>query len=109
MELPDSGAWAPVDFNTNSRGILVVHNDEYNAMMRQLNMGEFKGLIIADDVMHIHNDIYGALFLLTAGPAEGNCIGNGTGHLMFCRDAIMTAINESGVKGDSLSVISYYE
>jgi hypothetical protein len=109
LELPSGGEWLDAELGADAQGIIVVHNDDYNAKLKNLEMGEFRGLIIVDDMIHIHADIYGAVFLLTAGPSEGNCIGNGEGMVLFSKEAIMTAINESGVKGDSLSVISYYE
>ena len=76
-----------------------------------LNFGDFKGLIIADDVVHIHATIIGAIFVLTNGPSAGNVIGNGNGALLFYREAISNGVKQGGVStgGGGVSVIGYYE
>jgi hypothetical protein len=109
LELPSGGEWLDAELGTDAKGVIVVHNDDNSAKITNLNPGEFRGMVIVDDMIRVHADIYGAVFLLTPTPSDGNCIGNGEGMILFSKEAIMTAINESGVKGDSLSVISYYE
>jgi hypothetical protein len=59
--------------------------------MKNLNTGTFRGLIIADDIVHIHGTIIGALVSLTESPSEGNSIGNGTGFVLFSKEAILAA------------------
>jgi hypothetical protein len=49
----------------------------------------FRGLIIADDIIHIHADIIGAVVSLTTNPSAGNVIGNGNGTVKFSSEAIM--------------------
>ncbi len=109
VELPSDSLWEPAFFRELSEGILVVHNDDTNALMSNLTGEDFKGLIIADDMVHMHNTIIGAIFLLTVGPSGGNCIGNGTGDVLFSKEAIYAGLNNGGLKGDSLWVMSYYE
>ncbi len=67
----------------NGTGVLIVHNSAGNAVMKNLNKGTFKGVIIADDIVHIHNTIIGAVISLTSTPSEGNAIGNGSGEVLF--------------------------
>ncbi|RJQ47851.1 MAG: hypothetical protein C4534_00495 [Gaiellales bacterium] len=109
VELPSGSVWNPAFFSDDCKGILVVHNDACNAVIKNLNSGTFRGLIIADDVVHIHNTIIGALFTLTPGPSEGKLIGNGNGRLLFCRQAINRGMQESGSGRTSVSILEYYE
>jgi hypothetical protein len=109
VELPSGSTWLPVDFGADSRGVLVVHNTATNAVMKNLNSGTFRGLIIADDMIHIHSQIIGAVFLLTTGPSAGNCIGNGNGSLLFCRDAVSQGVQGVGGSSASVAVIDYWE
>jgi hypothetical protein len=88
VELP-SGEWT--DMSIEGSGILIVHNNSVNALMKNLNTGTFRGLIIADDIVHIHGTIIGALVSLTVSPSEGNSIGNGTGFVLFSKEAILAA------------------
>jgi len=109
VELPSGGIWRDVDIGAGSEGVLIVHNDDSNALLTNLEYGSFTGLMMIDDFIHIHIDIIGAVFLMTSGPANGNCIGNGTGSILYSAEAVTRSINESHVKGDSLAVFSYYE
>jgi hypothetical protein len=109
VEISSGSTWLPVNFGSNGRGILVVHNSATNAVMKNLNSGTFKGLIIADDMVHVHMDIIGAIFLLTTGPSEGNCIGNGNGSLLFCRDAVNQGVQGAGGSSRSVAVQDYWE
>ncbi|MFQ5847193.1 MAG: hypothetical protein ACE5IQ_05890 [Candidatus Methylomirabilales bacterium] len=90
VELPSSVVWQPVDFG-DSRGILVVHNTNTDAVVKNLNSGLFRGLIIADDIVHIHTTIIGAVVSLTTAPSSGNVIGNGNGEILFSREALAKA------------------
>jgi hypothetical protein len=92
VELPDHGVWSALDFGPDSRGILVVHNANRNALMSNLNGGTFRGLLISDDIMHVHSVIVGGVFVLTTNPAAGNCIGNGSGSVLFSRSSIQQAL-----------------
>lgn len=93
VELAPGAAWgytAGIDFG-NSSGILVVHNAATNAIIQNLNTGSFTGVIIADDLVHIHNRILGGVVTLTPTPSEGNCIGNGTGDVFYSSQAVAAA------------------
>jgi len=91
VELPAGATWQDVDFDESS-GILVVHNAGRNALIKNLNDGTFRGLIIADDIVHIHAKIIGAIVSLTELPSEGNVIGNGSGDVLFSREALANVI-----------------
>jgi len=109
VELPDGASWQAIDFG-NSSGVLVVHNASGNAEMNNLNTGTFKGLIIADELIHIHCTVIGAMTALSPSPAAGNCIGNGTGDVLYSSKALKLACNvASGNRGDKISVVSWYE
>ncbi len=55
--------------------------------------GCFRGLVIADDIVHIHSTITGAVVSLTTGPSSGNVIGNDNGKVLFSRAALQAAVN----------------
>ena len=93
-ELPSGTPWQAVDFG-NSSGILVVHNATTDAVVKNLNTGTFNGLIIADDLVHIHNTILGAVIALTPTPSEGNCIGNGNGDVLYSSETIQAITQDS--------------
>jgi hypothetical protein len=109
VELPSGEDWTGMD--VTGTGILVVHNSALNAQMQNINSGNFKGLIIADDVIHIHASIIGALVVLSPRPSSGNCIGNGTGTVLFSRQTIGAAMMlPTALKsGSSESVVAWYE
>ena len=89
VELASGGKWQST--NIEGSGILIVHNSSGNSIIKNLNTGTFKGLIIADDIIHVHSSIIGAIFLLSSSPSEGNFIGNGNGSIVFSSDAITNA------------------
>lgn len=114
-ELPSGDTWQSMSIQGD--GILIVHNSAKNAIMKNLNSGTFKGLIIADDIIHIHADIIGAVVGLSPAPSEGNCIGNGNGTIKFSRQATMDATGKTksggkngyGFAHQRLEVIHWYE
>ncbi len=98
VELPCGGTWSPA--NIDGSGVLVVHNScggggTGDAVIKNLNMGTFKGLLIADDIVHIHTTIIGAVVSLTTGPSYGNVIGNGNGDVLYSRQALSNAMGGS--------------
>jgi hypothetical protein len=109
VELPIGVQWNPADLGTTGRGILIVHNDDRSALIQNLNCTLFRGLIIVDDLMHVHTDVIGAIFVLTENPMAGNCIGNGTGDVMFSRIALDEALGGIGINLASLSILDYWE
>lgn len=109
VELPNMGMWSPIDFGSDSHGIVVVHNAYGNAIMENLNGGTFRGLIISDDMLHIHDLIIGGVFLMTDHPRDGNCIGNGSGTLLFSRAMVQQAIESAQIGMGSIYVADYLE
>lgn len=109
VELPDRGEWNPVEFGSESSGILVVHNSAGNALMKNLNDGIFRGFIIADDMLHIQTTVIGGVFLLCEYPSEGNCIGNGTGRILFSRNSIIKSLEEAMIGLTNVSVLDCWE
>ena len=93
--------WQSMDIS--GTGILIVHNSSTDAIMKNLNSGTFKGLVIADDMVHIHADIIGAVVILTASPSSGNCVGNGNGNVLYSSEAIQDAMKNTGVNSSSLN------
>ena len=79
--------------------------------MKNLNGVRFKGLIIADDIEHIHADVIGAIVSLTATPS-GNCIGNGSGSILYSSAALThaSAVSSGHASGGgNVTVASWYE
>jgi hypothetical protein len=94
VELASGSSW--IGNPLEGSGILIVHNSSKNAILKNFNPGTafFKGLIIADDPVHIHNTVIGAIIGLSPSPSEGNCIGNGSGNVLFSNEAISTATGQ---------------
>jgi hypothetical protein len=108
VELASGGTWQAMDFGSSS-GVLVVHNSAKNAVIKNLNSGIFKGLIIADDIDKIHTTIIGAVVSLTTSPS-GNCIGNGNGEILYSNAALLEAASvAAGGAGGGMTVLSWRE
>ncbi|MBI4231307.1 MAG: hypothetical protein HY608_10765 [Planctomycetes bacterium] len=86
-----------IDATIEGSGILIVHNDTGTALLKNLQGGLFTGIIIADDIQHIHNDILGAIMHLS-DTSSGNCIGNGSGRVRYSSEVI-AALAGTGVQG----------
>lgn len=97
VELPVGQVWLNADITGS--GIMIVHNTAKNAQIKNLNAGTFKGLVIVDDVIHVHTNILGALIGLTPEPSRGNCLGNGAGVIRYSSEAISLAT--SSLSGSS--------
>jgi hypothetical protein len=108
VELPTGQTWQPVNFGPNSEGILVVHNQQCNATVENLNSGTFTGIIIGDDIVHIHTNIVGVIFTLTPNPSSGNVAGNGNAYLRYSRQAVQNAIHESGFD-QLVTILNYWD
>lgn len=103
VELPDGGLWNSA--NITGSGILVVHNSKVNAGIKNLNTGPFKGILLADDIVHVHCDIIGAVIAISSSPSSGNCIGNGSGRILYSGDAVTNATNLANLRSsNSVSV-----
>lgn len=87
VEMGWGQTWQAIDFGS-SGGILVIHNSSTNSIIKDLNSGTFKGLLIADDIDKVHCDILGAVVVLTSSPPSGNVIGNSNGSIEYCSSLI---------------------
>ncbi len=105
VNLPCGATWNPVHFGA-SEGVLVVHSDCDDATIKNLNTGSFKGVLIADDIVHIHCDIIGMVIQTSTAPSSGNCIGNGRGRVLFSRQAILNALRSMT---NRLAVVAWRE
>ena len=116
VDLPSGEIWNSA--KVEGEGILIVHNSDKSAVIKNLRSHyNFKGLIIADDIVHIHNQILGAVFVLTDNPSEGNCIGNGSGDILYSTEALKGVLTESekitktnyGFGKPRLQIVHWYE
>lgn len=105
VDLPSSANWTNIDF-PQSNGILVVHNTQSNARMGILRSGRFSGIIIADRIDQIDNQIIGAITLL----AQASATWRGSGTVLFGREAIESGLSILGQENPQLPhVVSWYE
>ncbi len=88
VELPSGEPWT--DANIEGSGVLIVHNDQVDAIIKN-TYNNFTGLIIADDIVHLHSTIIGAVISLTQNPSEGNTIGNSEGFVLYSKEALATS------------------
>jgi hypothetical protein len=85
VELHSGDSW--IEANIEGSGILIVHNDQVDAIIKN-TYNNFTGLIIADDIIHLHSTIIGAIISLTQNPSEGNTIGNSDGFVLYSKEAL---------------------
>ncbi|NUM71168.1 MAG: hypothetical protein HUU43_09985 [Ignavibacteriaceae bacterium] len=107
VELPSGGSWSPA--NIEGTGILIVHNTAQNAVIRNINFGTFKGLLMADDIDKIHNTIIGAVIGLSPTPPSGNCIGNGSGTVLYSSQVLTSTTATVSGTGGSSNVLAWKE
>jgi len=93
--------WQSMDITGS--GILIIHNSSTNSIMKNINSGTFKGLIIVDDMVHIHADIIGAVVILTSSPSSGNCVGNGNGNVLYSSQSVKDAMKQVGLQTSSFN------
>jgi hypothetical protein len=109
VELASGATWVSINFGA-STGVLVVHNSSTNAVIKNLNTGTFKGLIIADDIDKIHTTVIGGVISLTTSPS-GNCIGNGSGSVLYSSAALQqasSAASGGGAGSGKMTVVSWW-
>ncbi len=75
-----TSSWEGVGLDGSS-GILICHNQSGDAFLKNIH-GNFKGLIITDDIIHINGDaeLIGAIYGLKTG---GVTLGNGSGEVKY--------------------------
>ncbi|MEW6510986.1 MAG: hypothetical protein AB1428_08525 [Bacteroidota bacterium] len=83
VELPDHGMWDAATIT--GEGILIVHNEDRNAILSNVNNGPFVGFLIGDEIVHINCTIIGAI--VSMGGHEDDIV-NGPGQLLFSNEAI---------------------
>jgi hypothetical protein len=111
VEMPDNppkNIWSSA--NITGTGILVVHNSKGNAVIDNLATppGEvFKGIIMSDDITHMHLDLLGIVISFTKNPT-GNVIGNGSSRIRYSTDAVLRAA-KALTNGNALHVIGWWE
>jgi hypothetical protein len=89
VELPSGDSWTSADIAGS--GILIVHNDSVNAIIENTK-NDFGGLIIADDIIHLHSTIIGAVVSLTENPSAGNTIGNSSFSVLYSKEMLDNAL-----------------
>ncbi len=107
VDLAAGAEWGSIDFGA-STGVLVVHNAAGNAKMKNLNGGSFKGLMITDDIEHIHCDLIGAVVSMNTTPS-GNCMCNGSGRILYSRAALERASQAAAGGGRVITVTAWRE
>ena len=86
------------DADISGSGILVVHNTSTNARIKNMEAGIFKGMVIVDDLVHVHSTVIGAIILLTPNPSSGNTIGNSSGLILYSTEAIRFALSQTNIE-----------
>lgn len=107
VEMPTDGSnnvWSSASIP--GEGILVVHNSAGNAQMKNVS-AEFKGIIIADDVVHLHGTVYGGIIVFTES-LGGNVVGNGSARILYSNEAIVQALRFLVTYGRP-SVLAWWE
>jgi hypothetical protein len=96
VELPAGVTWRGAKLGTNPTGILVVHNGSLSSRVDNVSTAgktAFTGLIIADNMFHIHLDVLGAIVLLSKNlETVRECRGNDDHRVRFSSEAIRRAI-----------------
>ncbi|HTK80765.1 MAG TPA: hypothetical protein VL633_00585 [Bacteroidota bacterium] len=110
VELPAGGSWTGGSLSSSSgvagTGILVVHNNSKDAVMKTAS-GSFAGIVLADDMTNFHAQFWGGIVALTPSPT-GNVLGNGSAAMYFSREAISNATGFITTSAD-LNVIGWWE
>ena len=91
-----------------STGIFIFHNENRTAQLKNIH-GDFKGIIIADQVVHVNANalIYGAIFTLS-DVEGGNTFGNGNSDIRFSKKLIQQITQDVTVQtGEGLQVVSW--
>ena len=86
------------DIDVTGSGVLIVHNSALNALMKNLELGTFKGIIIVDDIVHIHSTVIGAIIILTPSPSAGNSVGNSDGKVLYSTEAVFDALTGTNLE-----------
>ena len=111
VEMPNTtpqNNWNAGTISPFGSGILIVHNTAHNATIANPNPPYFSGLLISDDISHLHGNIWGAIIVLTQSPS-GNVLGNGGASLYYSKQAIKDAVSVLSSGPQQLHIIAWYE
>jgi len=118
IEVPSGTRETNFKLGDNPEGILVFHSTSgTNAYAEHVTTSEgvFKGLMIFDNVFHIHLSVVGAMIILSPNTVRDRvCNGNRNKYIKYSSEAIMYATNFSKQETDAswrsrLKVLSWYE
>jgi len=87
-------------------GVLIVHNAATNASLKNVD-AHFTGLIIADDILHLHGDVLGGIVAFKDS-LSGNVVGNGSGNILYSGEAVVEALKFLESNGKP-SVLAWWE
>ncbi len=108
IEVPNGTIWTKQKLGANPEGILVFHSPNHDAYWNNITTtaGPFKGLMVMDNLFHIHMDILGGLALLNPKTISGKCNGNANHYVRYSTETIQKATQSSMQIVDG---ISWYE
>jgi len=107
VEMPTTSPkneWSSADIP--GEGILVVHNSASNSILKNAS-SKYKGLIIADDVIHLHGELLGGVIAFSDS-LSGNVVGNGSADILYSNEAILAALGFLRTHGRP-SVLAWWE
>ena len=110
VELPSGGVWRAM--SVDGSGILVVHNPTRDAVMREMNTGTFKGLMLVDHAIRFRTTLIGALVTLAPPVSAADTIGDDDGLVWYSSEAIKDAVGKIRSlpgKGSAANVIAWWE
>jgi hypothetical protein len=91
IKVPPRTVWSKIKIGANPEGILVFHSDSTDAYWNNISTtaGPFKGVMVFDNVFHIHMDITGAIAVLTPNTITNQeCKGNNGHKILYSAEAI---------------------
>lgn len=101
---PPKNEWSSASIP--GEGVLVVHNSAGNAVLSNAS-AMFKGIIISDDVVHLHGDVLGGVIAFKDS-LGGNVVGNGSGKILYSGEAVLSAMRFLETHGKP-SVLAWWE
>lgn len=117
LEVPNLTIIKKQKIGVNPEGIFVLHSPGTDALWDdiQTTSGPFKGLMIMDNVFHIHMDILGGLVALTPQLVQGKVCNGNAGHwIRYSSEAIQISTQLPNLLVDAswknrLKVLSWFE
>jgi hypothetical protein len=118
MDVPNGYYLSKKHLGNNPEGILVLHSPATDAFWDNItvnNGAPFKGIMLMDNVFHIHMDVLGAIVVLTPNTVVGKtCNGNANHFVRFSSQILESVTGGTGQAADAswkskFKVISWYE